>query len=1056
MPDGKVTIKVGIDDKEVKPKLKGVEDQIDQTAEAGSEAGELSMRDAAALGLALGGITKALVAAGLQAYEFSSQFGAAFAKTQTIMDQNVITAEDMRSDILKLSKDSAMVATDVSEAVYQAISGSVDTADAVAIVDKANKLAVAGFTALNNATDVLTTTLNAYHLSAEKVDGISNVLIRTQNLGKTSVDELSASMGKAIATGSAYDVNLQNLSTAYVELTRSGINTAESTTYINSMINELGDSGKTVGKILKEQTGKSFGELMKEGKSLGDVLGILMDSVNGNTEALMGLWGSQEAGKAANAIVSQSIEDFNHVLEQMNSEMAGTTGTTEKAYETMTSTSEFIDRRLNNSVKNLAIAYGDILAPPMDAIKSLGADILEGITDLIQKSPVVASAIAAVSTGVVVLAGGIAAYVVITKAAEIAQAALNTTMMMNPYLLAAAAIAALVVGIVSFVSATKESNEQLDAFNEKLKDIDGSFQSELAAVEVASEKADGYIDRLEELEAQGLETAEQQEEYHRILEELVETVPELSGLIDLETDTIEGGTRALRDNTEEWKKNAKEQAYQKHLADLTEAHTQALIEQKKAEIKLREQQEKKNALNEEAYSIQTKINAMYRQAEIHANYSDLNDEFEYLNSLVDENDNGLYEFTMRLREIQDEELPGVEEAIASCNKEFANTKEVVAASEEPLNLAKQAINELIESENEAAASASDTGDKIEEAGNKIEYAGRKITTYNEKAAERTSKTTEITDAIQSWADKYGELYKAAKSSLEKQFKLWEQVEQVTGVSVKEANKGIQSQIDYWNDYNDNLQTIKDSGIEGIEQLYQFISDGSTDSVAMAAGIADAIREGNQPAVENMISLYEDLAAAQGETADSMLSMQTDMDKALDELVSSVDTAVGDMKMSDAAWSAAHETVLAYARGLYQGTASAEEAARSVANATARALRHGGKSGGTVYSGVDNYYASGTDYAAAGLALVGEEGPELIYLRGGERILDAGETRDALRGLYDVPGTVSYSGPAAPASVGGGPAGAQEMTIIVPVEVDGRELARVTAQTMGEEMMFSAY
>lgn len=81
---------------------------------------------------------------------------------------------------------------------------------------------------------------------------------------------------------------------------------------------------------------------------------------------------------------------------------------------------------------------------------------------------------------------------------------------------------------------------------------------------------------------------------------------------------------------------------------------------------------------------------------------------------------------------------------------------------------------------------------------------------------------------------------------------------------------------------------------------------------------------------------------------------------------------------------------------------------------------------------------------------------MIWLRGGERILTADETRDALSGMYPVIDSASYTGSVAPAAVGGGPAGAQQMTIVVPVEIDGRELARVTAQAMGEEMMFSAY
>ncbi len=1053
MADGHVTIKVTVDGKEVELQLDKIEDQIEKTGDTASEAAEKATRDTKAMALALSTVTAALVAAGLKAYDMASAYDAAFAKTRTVMDETAVSAGDMRSSILDLSRDSAMAAEDVSQAVYQAISGSVDTADAVQFVDKANKLAVAGFTSLNNATDVLTTTLNAYHLSAEKVDGISNVLIRTQNLGKTSVDELAVSMGKSIATGSAYNVSLENLSTAYVELTRNGIATAESTTYINSMLNELGDSGKTVGKILQEQTGKSFGQLMQEGWSLADVLGVLMESVDGNTEALIGLWGSQEAGKAANAIVSQSLEDFNQVLATMNAEMAGATGTTEKAYETMTSTSEFIDRRLNNSVKNLAISYGEMLAPPMDAIKTLGADILEGLTDLINKSPLAASAIAAVSTGVTVLAGGLAALLIVEKIKD-TFAAFNLTLTSSPVLLAVAGISALAIGITTLIANTKEENQYLEEFNTKLKDMKDSLNNSIAATEVTVDQVGRYVDRLKELEAAGLNTTEEQEEYHAILVKLTQTIPELSDIIDLETDTIKGGTQAIEENTAAWEKNAKEQAYQKYLADVEEARTKALIDRTVAEKKLNAARERSIQLGEEEarlLNLATQISVVEASgkkeytnaiwAEVYANqrlnelYQEKGDLYVAVYAALDE--------LVELGTTEEKTIKDSEAALRSCD-------EVLASASDEYEIAKQVIDELIESEQENAEATETVTEKTDALGDALHDAA-------EKASEIREKTPAITNAIQSWADKYGDLYKAAKESLEKQFKLWEEAERVSSVSVEKANKGIQSQIDYWHRYNDDLQTIKDSGIAGMDQLFKFISDGSPDSIAMAAGIAEAIRSGNQPAVEELIGLYQDLQTAQTDTAEVMFQMQNDMDDALNELVGSVDAAVGDMNMPDAAWNAAHETVLAYAKGLYSGTADVEQAAHAVASSAASALSSGRSSSGYGSGPRATAYASGTDYAAAGLALVGEEGPELIYLRGGERILTADETRNALRGLYELPSAAtSFSGSAAPAAVGGAPVGDRKITVIVPVEVDGRELARATATTMGEEMLFDGY
>ena len=161
------------------------------------------------------------------------------------------------------------------QATYQAISASVETASAASFAGTATKLAVGGFTSAATAVDVLTTAFNAYGLEASDATYLSDLLITTQNLGKTSVDQLAQSVGKVIPLASAYGVEMDNLSSAYAVLTANGVATAETGTYLKAMLNELGDSGSTVASVLMEQTGQSFASLMEQGYSLGDVLAIL-------------------------------------------------------------------------------------------------------------------------------------------------------------------------------------------------------------------------------------------------------------------------------------------------------------------------------------------------------------------------------------------------------------------------------------------------------------------------------------------------------------------------------------------------------------------------------------------------------------------------------------------------------------------------------------------------------------------------------------------------------------------------------------------------------------
>lgn len=321
--------------------------------------------------------TTATAALGKAAINAGTEYETAFAQVETIMDKNVVSTEDMSSAIKDLSNQMGISASELSGTVYNAISATGDTANAVELAAQASQLATAGFTDTGSALSVLTTAINAYGMSAEEATSISDSLIAVQNLGVTTVSELSSSMGKAIASASAYNVDLTNLESAYVSLTKGGINTAESTTYISSMLKELGSEGSTVSGILQEQTGKSFAELMDEGQSLGDVLGILSDSVDGDATALMNLWSSAEAGKASNAIVSQGLEEFNTNLNTI----ADSAGLTQSAYDTMADTLEHKTEVFKTLGTNLLSTVYEGMSGELGDFVTLGNEALQSLSD---------------------------------------------------------------------------------------------------------------------------------------------------------------------------------------------------------------------------------------------------------------------------------------------------------------------------------------------------------------------------------------------------------------------------------------------------------------------------------------------------------------------------------------------------------------------------------------------------------------------------------------------------------------------------------------------------
>lgn len=310
-----------------------------------------------------------------------SVYETSLAKVGTIADLGKLSIQKLGSQITDMSNTMGIAATDIAEATYQAISAGQDTANAVEFAGQAAKLATAGFTSTTSAVDILTTALNAYGLSADQATHVSDVLLTTQNLGKTSVDELSSSMGKVIPLAAAYNVSVENLSSGLAVMTANGIATAEATTYTKSMLNELGDTGSSVGKILQQQTGKSFAQLNAEGKSLGDVLQILYDSVGGDSTAFAGLWSSVEAGTGALSLASGGADKFNGVLAQM----VDSAGATDTAYQTMTDTFQHCMESLQTTAENLSIDLFEAMEPGLKEAANWGTDCLNTLTNALNE-----------------------------------------------------------------------------------------------------------------------------------------------------------------------------------------------------------------------------------------------------------------------------------------------------------------------------------------------------------------------------------------------------------------------------------------------------------------------------------------------------------------------------------------------------------------------------------------------------------------------------------------------------------------------------------------------
>lgn len=661
-----------------------------ETKKAGEESGKFGDRAKSAIDnlatvLAAAGIAKTVKEIAdtlMECAKAAESFETSMAKVSTLADTSVVPLETLKTELVTLSGETGVAVGALAEAAYQALSAGVDTADVVSFVATATKTSAAGFTEASTAVDVLTTAINSYKLEGTEAERVASMLVKTQDEGKTSVGELAANMGRVIPSAAAYNVSLENLTTAYAILTKSGTNTAISTTNLGAMFDELAKNGSNVAGILEDQTGKSFSELMASGSNLGDIMAILSDSVNGDTTAFSNLWSSTTAGKAALSLLNTGAEEFDRTL----GVMANSSGAVDRNFQIMADTTEFAHQRMTNAAENLKIAVGDQLNPSLERLYDVGTDAFTWAADFANEHPAVVKAVAAVVIGLGTLAAGVTAVVAATAALDVVMAA-------NPIGLIAAATVAAVAAVGAFAFMMTSASEETKAFTGALQETKAAYEELSETMEAEQETTAATAASLQELLAIEEKSALQKDLIAQKVDELNEAIPELGLAYDKERDSLEGLTEAELASALE--RAAAKEEYEAQVSRLNELDTErAAIEARLTEARL--------ALNE---AEETGV----------GNTRELNNNINELTAALDENAAEYAELEEASREYgekQAEAAAKTQEMTSRVEDITAKMETLQAAYEESYNAAMESIDGQLGLFNELDGSAKTSIDNL--------------------------------------------------------------------------------------------------------------------------------------------------------------------------------------------------------------------------------------------------------------------------------------------------------------------------------------------------------
>ena len=922
--------------------------------------------------------------------EAAAQFETSTAMVATIADTSQKSLSSISKEVRTYSNETGEAASDMAEATYQAISASVNTADAAAFAGTATKLAVGGFTSATTAVDVLTTAINAYGLAASDATQLSDYLITTQNLGKTSVDQLAQSVGKVIPLASAYNVQMDNLSSAYAVLTANGIATAESGTYLKSMLSELGDTGSDVSEVLLTSTGKTFAQLMEQGYSLGDVMSMLGDAVDGDSTAFNALWSSTEAGIGALSLFNAGADKYNSVLDSMRT----SAGATEKAYSTMADTTDKSKQRMENSFNNLKISVGDVLNPALTQVYEGFTSVFAGMSDFVDEHPAVVAAISAIAVGVGGFTGALAAYNIATTAAKFVTEAFTATLAANPFVLAAAGIVAVTAAAVTLTGVLITQSDEYEGMTATCRDQYDELQNLNDQYNAACEQ---YGENSEAANSLRYQLDQLNDEFEANRQTVKEFVAECDGLVESHNkvmDAYNSSTSSIKEQelgTLALTQRLGELASQNSQTTASYTEMKAIIDQLNADVP-------GLGLTYDGVteSVDATVEAIKKAAKAQADseykaeqqqtYVDLLKEQSSLEQQIAEAEANLDAERQRRGMYQDDVTGDWVKGIWTEDSPWI-------AWTSDIDEYKKSLEELQAAYDENQQTLSDIEGEWRGVAQAVEDAQNQTVTYDEAVSMATSSAQTALDELTAAYDK---AYESARTSIEGQIGLFDTMKTSSELSISDMEKAMQSQTDYLNLYSENLKKAAEYGLD--DGLIKSLSDGSEESAGYINAIIQNIEklggstEGMPAAASKFVdefnSKFEETTKAKDAFADSVAKMETDFDEKMGEIEQTMVGTVEKMEMTDEAAAAAKATIEAYCNAIRSMTGEAGSAAQAVANAAAA---HLSTTPSTTVSG----HANGTVSAPEDVYIAGEEGPELIIGARGSEVFPAQETERIL-------------------------------------------------------------
>lgn len=806
----------------------------------------------------------------------------------------------------------------------------------------------------------VTKIMNKWNVEGSEVESVLDKLAYAGQISGVSVDTLSNTLITGAASFQEMGLSLDNAISMLAQFELYGMTGTTAITAMRTAVKNFSDDGLNAETALQ-----SIINEIANMETAADATALAVDT-----------FGSRAGVDMANAIRSGAIS-----IDSLTGSLEVAQGTVKNTAET----AQTLEQKWAQATGNVSAAFTTALQPALDKVSSGFAGFVNTVGTFLNEHPEVTKDITAIGIGLGVVVAGVAGVTFVTTVAIPALtafgAALNTALGLIGWVaLAITGVVAAGTALVAMFSDAEDETAGMTAATREqyyeLQDLNSEYEEACSKYGETSEEALRLKYQVDDLSESFEANRQTLEEFTAEVDELVQSHDELVSSYEESMTAVnqsEQGTLALIQKLEDL-------ATQNGRTAAQEEQMKAVIEQLNEDLPDLALSYDDLTKNTESYVEAMKKAAeqqaeQERQAEQKQAYVDLLKEQANL-----EDEIAKAEENLRLSQESDSNADFLSDAWfydktgwlgtwATDTDEYTESLEKLNAAYEE-NKAK--IQE-IETEWENAAQAAEETEDASVAG-----AEAAATAYEGVRAE-----------IEELCTAYDEAYQSAIESFEGQFGLFDEAstksEEYLNATVENAQKAINSQLEYWESYSADVETLKstsaaDLGItqENYEALMSYAQDGSEQAAGLAHSIASAIKQGDEEAVATLANTVGKVESKQAEIAAATADWQTNFTEKMNQYVSEMEETVGKMDLSPEAAKAATSTINSYANSIRAGKAGAVAAAQEVANAVTAALQSAKTSVNVNVnsSGSVPGHATGTTNAES-VFVAGEAGPELI-------------------------------------------------------------------------------